>query len=290
MDAASPNNCGCRRGEAQSRLVVEAQLTCPKAARIGSHHPGMAGLLRTLAMTALMAGLAIGVFLWRDHRPDPGPSVADVRRTFAERLNARGLALGEPVFIRIFKQEAALEVWMKAKAGWTLFQTYDICRYSGKLGPKLVTGDKQAPEGFYKVGLGQLNPASRWHVSFNLGFPNAFDRAHGRSGSFLMVHGGCSSAGCYAMTNAGVDDIYRLVEAGLRNGQGAVDVHIFPFRMTESAMATHASSKWFSFWSDLKAAHDVFERAHRIPAIAVKDGKYWLVEETAARQTPTLVK
>ena len=236
----------------------------------------MGGLVRTLAMIALMAGLAIGALVWRDHRPDPGPSIAEARSTFPNRLKAKGLAMGQPVFIRIFKQEAELELWMKAKSGWTLFQTYGICRYSGKLGPKLVTGDKQAPEGFYQVGLGQLNPASRWHVSFNLGFPNQFDRAHGRSGSFLMVHGGCSSAGCYAMTNAGVDDIYRLVEAGLQNGQRAVDVHAFPFRMTEKAMASHAPSQWLSFWRDLKPAYDRFETRREVPGIAVIGGKYRL--------------
>ena len=222
----------------------------------------------------LLAVFAGGAYMLRDVRPDPAPSIAEVRRTLPTRLAAKGVAMGQPVFIRIFKQEAVLELWMKRGAKWTLFQTYEICRYSGKLGPKLASGDKQAPEGFYQVGLGQLNPASRWHVSFNLGFPNAFDRAHGRTGSFRMVHGGCSSAGCYAMTNAGVDDIYRLVEAALRNGQRQVDVHSFPFRMTKAAMAAHANSRWIGFWQKLKIAYDDFEVSGQVPAMRVRDGEY----------------
>ena len=132
----------------------------------------------------------------------------------------------------MFKQESELELWMKNGERMALFQTYPICRWSGRLGPKLKIGDKQAPEGFYRIGRAQLNPNSRWHRSFNIGFPNAFDRAHRRTGTYFMVHGGCSSAGCYAMTNAQVDDIYRLVEAALAKGQKAVDMHAFPFRMT----------------------------------------------------------
>ena len=81
------------------------------------------------------------------------------------------------------------------------FATYPICLWSGRLGPKLREGDRQAPEGFYTVSAEQLNPNSRWHRSFSLGFPNAFDQAHGRTGSFIMVHGGCPSIGCYAMTD-----------------------------------------------------------------------------------------
>lgn len=224
-------------------------------------------------MVVLVAGLAAGAFFWQDHRPDFS-SIAETRRTLPDRLKAKGLQTGQPVFIRIFKEEAKLELWMRASAGWMLFQTYDICRYSGTLGPKLKSGDKQAPEGFYQVGLGQLNPASRWHLSFNLGFPNAFDRAHGRTGSFLMVHGGCSSAGCYAMTNAAVDDIYGLVEAALRGRQDSVGVHIFPFRMTEDAMARHAASPWIGFWRNLKAGHDYFEAKRAVPRIGVSGRKY----------------
>ena len=135
------------------------------------------------------------------------------------RLAALRRRHGAPVFIRIFKREFELEVWLRKGDRFHLFATYPVCRWSGRLGPKLDEGDGQSPEGFYTVDRGALNPASRWHRSFNLGFPNVLDRAHGRTGSLLMVHGGCSSVGCFAMTDPGVDEIWRLVQAAHRAGQ-----------------------------------------------------------------------
>jgi murein L,D-transpeptidase YafK len=214
-------------------------------------------------------------------------SVAESKRTLPARLDSRDVAMGQPAFIRIFKQESILELWMKRGDKWLLFQDYPICRWSGTLGPKLKQGDRQSPEGFYRVALEQLNPYSRWHLSFNLGFPNAFDKAHGRTGSFLMVHGGCSSAGCYAMTNGAVDDIYRIVEAALRAGQPAVDVHIFPFRMTAANMARHKASRWAAFWRDLKRGYDVFEAQRAVPKIKVVDKRYVVdAEEMTASAAP----
>ena len=136
-----------------------------------------------------------------------------------ERLAAHGVKLGVPVYVRIFKLESELELWMEKDGRFVRFATYPICLWSGRLGPKLREGDRQAPEGFYTVADEQLNPNSRWHRSFNLGFPNAFDQAHGRTGSFIMVHGGCVSIGCYAMTDPVVDEIWRLVTAALDSGQ-----------------------------------------------------------------------
>jgi murein L,D-transpeptidase YafK len=203
--------------------------------------------------------------------------IAEARRTLPTRLAAKDLRQGQPVYLRIFKQEAVLELWMEGNKGWRLFQSYPICRFSGRLGPKLREGDRQAPEGFYQVSLEQLNPNSRHHLSFNLGFPNVYDRAHGRTGTALMVHGGCSSVGCYAMTDPAVDDIYGLVSAALQNGQSTVDVHAFPFRMSDSNMARHAQSRWIDFWRDLKAGYDLFETGRRIPQVKVA-GKRYLVE------------
>ena len=157
-------------------------------------------------------------------RVKPQPSAA-----LANRLAAKGLKYGQPVFIRIIKQSSELELWMGAdrpvvqSAGphaapaWTLLHTYPICKWSGALGPKIREGDRQAPEGFYAISQTSLNPFSRNHLAFDLGFPNAYDRAHGRTGTFLMVHGNCRSIGCYAMTNDGIDEIYRLVEEALQD-------------------------------------------------------------------------
>ena len=216
----------------------------------------------------------------------PLPGTPDLAR-FHERLAEKQLALGDRVFIRIFKREQDMELWMRRDDRYVLFATYPICRYSGRLGPKLKEGDRQAPEGFYTVSKAQLNPNSRWHRSFNLGFPNAYDRSKGRTGSFLMVHGGCASIGCYAMTDKVVDEIWRLVTAALNGGQSRFHVHIFPFRMTERALSSRAGSQWNGFWRDLKRGHDAFEASLRPPRVAVCNGTYTFAPAaSAAGDTP----
>lgn len=243
----------------------------PKAAVITEHSRRMR--FARLFMLLIIAAVT-GMALFEKFNENP---IGEARRTLPLRLAVKGLAQGQPVYLRIFKQEAVLELWMADDKGWRLFQSYPICRFSGRLGPKLRQGDRQAPEGFYQVSLGQLNPNSRHHLSFNLGFPNEFDRAHGRTGSFLMVHGGCTSIGCYAMTDPAVDDIYRLVSAALRSGQQTVAVHAFPFRMTAINMVKHKGSHWIDFWRDLKAGYDLFEERRRIPTVKLA-GKRYMVE------------
>lgn len=193
---------------------------------------------------------------------------------FDKRLAALGVELGAPVFIRIFKLEFELELWMKRKDRFERFAVYPICRWSGALGPKLREGDWQAPEGFYTVDPKALNPHSRWHRAFNLGFPNAFDRTHGRTGSYLMVHGGCSSIGCFAMTDAVIDEMWRLVSAALKRGQHRFHVHVFPFRITEESLAQRRHAQWESFWRDLKPGYDAFEATRLPPRISVCQGRY----------------
>lgn len=190
-------------------------------------------------------------------------------------LAAAGFGLGDPAHIRIFKQEKRLELWMQKPDGrYALFRGYDICKFSGGLGPKLREGDRQSPEGFYRVAKSQLNPNSRHHLSFNLGFPNAYDRQLGRTGSALMVHGGCTSIGCYAITDEKVDEVYAVVEAALGSGQDAIDVHAFPFRMTALAMASEASNPWLGYWRNLKQGFDLFERDRTPPAVGTCRGEY----------------
>lgn len=195
-------------------------------------------------------------------------------------LLAAGFAMGDPVHVRIFKRERRLEVWLQAADGrYARFRDYGICRYSGELGPKLREGDRQAPEGFYRVGKAQLNPDSRHHLAFNLGFPNAFDRQHGRTGSALMVHGGCSSIGCFAITDESVDEVYAMLEAALDNGQEAVDVHVFPFELTASALAAEAGHDWLDFWRNLKEGYDRFASTGVPPRVAACAGVYRFGEQ-----------
>ncbi len=176
------------------------------------------------------------------------------------------------VFVRIFKQESALELWYSRGGEFKLARTYPICAWSGSLGPKLREGDFQSPEGFYVVDRSQLKPNSDYHRAFNVGYPNAFDKAHDRTGSFLMVHGACASVGCYAMTDPAIEEIYGIVEKALIDGQPGIPVHIFPFRMTEKAFREHPGSQWIGFWRNLKQGYDIFEKT-RIPPQASACGK-----------------
>lgn len=194
-------------------------------------------------------------------------------------LRELGLRFGAPVFMRIFKREKQLELWLEGDGHrFVLFRRYPICTYSGDLGPKQREGDNQSPEGFYRVSAGQLNAQSAYHLSFNLGYPNAYDRAHSRTGSFLMVHGSCVSIGCYAMGDENIEEIYTLAAAALGNGQSAFEVHAFPFRLNQADLDRQKDSPWHGFWSELKPAYDEFERTRRPPRIDVRDGRYSITE------------
>ncbi|MEW6078699.1 MAG: murein L,D-transpeptidase family protein [Thermodesulfobacteriota bacterium] len=201
-------------------------------------------------------------------------AIAKVKPVLEQELKDKGLNFGSPIYIRIFKETGELELWVKNSERFELFKTYEICFYSGGLGPKLMSGDQQSPEGFYFVKATQLNPNSQFHLSFNIGYPNAYDRVHGRTGSALMVHGNCVSIGCYAMTNKKIEEIYAMADAALRNEQPFFRVHIFPFRMTEINMNIHKQSEWFNFWENLKEGYDIFEAQKIPPNVLVKNKKY----------------
>jgi murein L,D-transpeptidase YafK len=199
-----------------------------------------------------------------------------VKPALVAALAEKNLNYGSPVFIRIFKTEKVLEVWVAKKDQYVLFHTYPICTYSGRLGPKIREGDNQAPEGFYRVGLSQLNPQSNYHLAFNLGYPNAYDRANGRTGNFLMVHGNCVSIGCYAMGDAAIEEIYTLMNAALHSGQKNIDVHVFPFRFDNTKIVWQ-NSEWQAFWSDLKTGFDAFNRAKKPPVVTVSNNRYRII-------------
>lgn len=190
-------------------------------------------------------------------------------------MMTQNLEIGQPAFIRIFKEEKVLETWIKdTQTGrYAPYKQYKICKYSGNLGPKLHEGDGQAPEGFYEIGADQLNPWSEYHLSFNLGFPNKYDRAHKRTGSNLMVHGGCKSIGCYAINNDEMEEVYLLTEASISNGH-KVPVHIFPFKMTPQKMAQRQGSGWIFYWENLREGYDAFELTKIPPRPRHEDFKY----------------
>jgi murein L,D-transpeptidase YafK len=195
------------------------------------------------------------------------------------RLAAKGIPPGHPLMIRIFKAESELELWAKKGVRFELAAVYPICNWSGSLGPKKTEGDRQSPEGFYSVGPSQLHTKGRWPRSLDIGYPNTFDRAQDRSGSYILVHGGCTTTGCYAMTNAQMEEIYTLSEAALQGGQDRIPVHVFPFRMTEANLAARKDSEWSAFWATLKPGYDLFERTRIPPRISVCEKQYVATQE-----------
>lgn len=187
------------------------------------------------------------------------------------------------MMVRIFKEEDTLEVWKQRRDGsYALFKSYEICTWSGELGPKMREGDRQAPEGFYTITPALLNPNSSYYLAFNLGFPNKYDRTYGRTGSHLMVHGACSSAGCYAMEDDQIAEIYALARESFKGGNRSFEVQIFPFRMTPQNLAKHQSSPHFEFWKNIKEGHDYFEVANHPPSWDVCNGRYVFNQPTAA--------
>jgi murein L,D-transpeptidase YafK len=193
----------------------------------------------------------------------------------AAEIDKRNMPRESPILVRVFKEESELEVWKQDTEGrFQLLKTYPICRWSGELGPKVKEGDRQAPEGFYNITPGQMNPNSNYYLAFNLGFPNAFDRANERTGAFLMVHGDCSSAGCYAMTDEQIQEIYALGRDSFLGGQKSFQVQAYPFRMTPLNMAKHRNSPHMAFWRMIKEGNDHFEVTRAEPHVDVCEKRY----------------
>jgi len=190
-------------------------------------------------------------------------------------MEEKGMKMGSPVFIRAFKEERELEVFLQTADGtFEHLRTYPIAAASGKPGPKFFEGDRQVPEGFYYSSQRSMNPNSTYHLAFNIGYPNEYDRAHGRTGSFIMVHGSNVSIGCLAMTDEKIEEIYALCQAALDVGQPFFRIHIFPFRMTDTRMQQAASSTHYPFWKNLKTGYDYFEENRTPPNVSVRNKLY----------------
>lgn len=216
----------------------------------------------------------------------PLPNTPDLM-LLNQRLAASGLKSGAPVLLRIFKESSELELWLERSGSYVLFATYPICHWSGTVGPKLREGDKQTPEGFYTITRSQIRHLGRWRSAINVGFPNAYDTANNRDGSYILMHGGCSSVGCFAMTNPVIGEVYGLVKAAIGNGQRHVPLHIFPFRMTDTNLARHSESPWQPFWATLKRGYDIFEQSYRAPRVSVCKGEYIVEEAPPANEIQT---
>ena len=223
--------------------------------------------LMALATACLLASCAGNVELAAHLRPLPTDTMM--------LLGKKGMDVQAPIFVRIFKEESELELWKQRDDGhFYHFKTYPICNWSGDLGPKVRYGDRQAPEGFYAITREQMNPDSKYHLALNLGYPNAFDRAWKRNGDFLMIHGSCKSAGCYAMTDALIEEIYAIARESFIGGSDSFQVHAYPFRMTDQNMARFASHEAYPFWQTMKEGYDYFELTRKLPTVAVCNRRY----------------
>lgn len=228
-----------------------------------------------IARVAVAVGLVAAALTGCATVDDDGRHLVPIPAQLVAKMNEKGMNPSDPIFIRIFKQESELEVWKRARNGeYALLKTYPMCRWSGKLGPKKREGDRQAPEGVYTVTPALMNPKSQYYLSFNLGYPNPLEAAQGYTGSALMVHGACTSAGCFAMTDSGVAEIYAVAREAFNGGQGSFQVQALPFRMTPANLAKHRDNPNMAFWRNLKEGSDHFDIARQPPTVAACARKY----------------
>ncbi|MCC6780130.1 MAG: murein L,D-transpeptidase [Hyphomicrobiales bacterium] len=238
-------------------------------------------MLRSRSLRPLLASAALATTLaLAGCNTDSTPSVGGrhlqpLSEKMLADIESRNMAPESPILVRIFKEESELEVWKEDRTGkFALLRTYPVCRWSGELGPKIKEGDRQAPEGFYTITPGLMNPNSNYYLAINTGFPNAYDRANGRTGAFLMIHGDCSSRGCYAMTDEQIAEIYSLARESFFGGQKSFQIQAMPFRMTALNMARHRNSPHMAFWKMLKQGYDHFEVTRHEPKVDVCERRY----------------
>lgn len=213
-----------------------------------------------------------------DTTPRAEQAAARVTPLLKAEMSAVGLRLGDPIYVRIFKETNEVEVWVQLpnSSQYELYKVYRICAWSGELGPKISKGDDQAPEGFYYIAHSNLDPASKHHLALDLGYPNDYDRQHSRDGAGATIHGGCDAKSSYAMTDAAIEELFTLAGATLGAGHEFFRIHCFPFRMTDERMdqVVAEKSKLLDFWANLKEGYDFFEIVGRPPNTRLENGKY----------------
>jgi murein L,D-transpeptidase YafK len=234
-----------------------------------------ATVVRALVLTAAFAAALTPIAcLGEDGNQLPTRATKAVPAELLSLFRQKKMAKHSPILVRIFKEEAELEVWKQDTTGhFRILKTYPICRWSGDLGPKLQEGDRQAPEGFYTITPELMNPNSNFHLAINTGYPNSFDKANNRDGSLLMIHGDCLSSGCYAMTDEQISEIYSLARDSLL-GRPSFQVQAYPFRLTPANLARHRNNPNLAFWKMLKIGNDHFETTHLEPKVDVCNRLY----------------
>jgi murein L,D-transpeptidase YafK len=202
-----------------------------------------------------------------------------------KEFKAKGLEWpAKYVFIRSFKYDGQLEVWVKnePKEKYKLFKTYRVCLLSGAMGPKRMQGDYQVHEGFYYIN--EFNPRSNYHLALGLNYPNASDKILSdslRPGNGIYIHGSCVSVGCIPVTDDDIEEIYLIASSAKASGEDFIPVHVFPvrynrkksFEFFENYSRNNPSLEKFGL--QLKAAYDKFEATKEVPLVMVdRKGDY----------------
>ena len=248
-------------------------------------------LVRALVLSAAFAGSLTPVrCLGEDAYQLPAQATNELSPALLSLLQQKNMPKHSPILVRIFKEESELEVWKQDATGHFQFlKIYPICRWSGDLGPKIHEGDRQAPEGFYTITSELMNANSNYYLAINTGFPNTFDKANDRDGSFLMIHGDCASSGCYAMTDEQIGEIYSLARNSLLGDKPSFQIQAYPFRLTPANLARHRTNPHMAFWKMLKIGNDHFEATHLEPKVEVCDRRYVFDAEHPANSSKPLV-
>ncbi|MEZ0169252.1 L,D-transpeptidase family protein [Microvirga sp. TS319] len=230
-----------------------------------------------LKRIALAASLALALAACQDENFAGGSTrhLSPIPPATMALMSTKGMSKNDPILVRAYKKESELEVWKRGSNGkYALLKTYPICRWSGQLGPKTREGDRQVPEGFYAVTPAQMNPNSAYYLSFDTGYPNAYDRSFGRNGGDIMVHGSCSSRGCFAMTDQNIAEIYAIAREAFASGQRAFQFQSYPFRMTPDNLAKHRLDTNIAFWKNLKEGSDTFDITKEEVQVSVANRRY----------------
>jgi murein L,D-transpeptidase YafK len=207
-----------------------------------------------------------------------GTSVTAKAIELSKAFEEKGLKLGSPVFIRAYKQTSEMELWVEKGARYVIFKTYGICRWSGGLGPKYYEGDRQSPEGLYRITSADLIINARWDRAMNINYPNSFDVMNGRTGSSILIHGKCGSIGCFAIQDQNVEEVYAAVRAALEGGQAYIPVLSLPFRFAGLAPSKEDTRQMSEFWADLRRADLLFDRDRLPPSAWICDGRYYFAD------------
>lgn len=202
-----------------------------------------------------------------------------------KHFSDKGLSMEKfQMFIRAFKKEAVLEVWIKDKnaATYTLLQSYEFCATSGVLGPKRKQGDLQIPEGAYYIN--HFNPYSNFFLSLGLNYPNQSDLILSdkkKPGNAIYIHGGCATIGCIPITDDKIKELYVIAVEAKDDGQAKIPVHVFPTRL-DAGVADQlikeekADAATSAFWKNLELVYRDFQSGKKLRPVNVnKEGKYY---------------